>query len=61
MELLKTGVIYDPRMLDHKARRKHPETPQRIKVIIKILEEKQVLTHFKIDYIPSVHRLALEN
>jgi hypothetical protein len=40
MELLKTGVIYDPRMLDHKARRKHPETPQRIKVIINILEEK---------------------
>lgn len=37
MESLKTGLVYDPRMLDHKARRKHPETPQRIKVIINIL------------------------
>ena len=48
MEILKTGIVYDPRMLDHKARRKHPETPHRIKVIMDVLEENKILSHLKI-------------
>lgn len=38
MKAPKTGLIYDPRMTEHKSKRKHPERPQRVKFIMKLLE-----------------------
>ncbi len=44
----KTGIINDSRMLLHKAKRKHPECPQRVKEIMKVMKESGYLDHPKI-------------
>ncbi len=56
----KTGIVYDAQMLNHKSRRKHPESPARVETIMKMLQEKYYLTHPKVDYRNSIQRFATD-
>jgi acetoin utilization deacetylase AcuC-like enzyme len=60
MKNLRTGIISDVRMLQHKARYSHPECPARVKAIIKMLKEEQYLTHEQIDYVEAYDRLVTD-
>ena len=53
----KTGIIWDPRTLLHKCRRRHPERPQRIKGIIKKFKEMGYCDqHPRIQYLDHISR-----
>lgn len=61
MQAGKTGIIYDPRMMDHRSKRKHPEKPQRVKGIINKLGEEGYLEHPRIEYISTIVRNVEES
>jgi acetoin utilization deacetylase AcuC-like enzyme/formylglycine-generating enzyme required for sulfatase activity len=60
---LKTGLLYDDIYLSHKTGQGHPETPQRLSVIIKRLEEKGLYSQLfalraspaSLEWITTVH------
>ena len=56
----KTGLIYDPRMTEHKCKRKHPERPQRVKFIMKMLEEKFYTSHPRVEFISTINRVVTD-
>ena len=53
MKGLKTGIISDARMLDHKSKKKHPESPARLKTILEMLDNTSYLTHQRIEYVST--------
>lgn len=52
----KVGVIYDPRMLEHKSKRKHPEKPGRIRAAVEKLNEEYLLQHPRVEYMEEVRK-----
>lgn len=54
----KTGIITDLRMLKHKCKKNHPESPERLSKILEMVEGEKYFDHHKVDYIPSYERLA---
>lgn len=60
MRIAKTGIISDLRMLDHRSKPRHPESPARVKAILKMLQEKGLLAHPRVDYVSKYDRTATD-
>lgn len=58
MKTVKTGILTDLRMLNHKSKKNHPESPQRLSTILALLEDKKLLAHERIEYLPTYERFA---
>jgi acetoin utilization deacetylase AcuC-like enzyme len=57
----KIGIISDLRMLDHRAKPRHPESPARVKAILKMLQTQKLLDHPRVDYISKYDRAATDD
>jgi histone deacetylase 6 len=57
----KTGILSDLRMLKHRSKPRHPEAPARVKAILNMLEEKEILSHPRVHYLSQYDRMASDD
>jgi acetoin utilization deacetylase AcuC-like enzyme len=58
MKAKTTGIVYDEKMLLHKSKRRHPESPKRLIEIIKTLTQSALLEDPRVDFVDHYDRKA---